>query len=342
MFKSRTGTKVLWCLKIPILFLTLLASATVFAGVFHDNGGPINRPGAGTGGYGTVDNFTLAEDHVLQDIHWWGDCSGGNGCSNATMTIDIFLGRPMPDFFSIPPIPPEDLANLIHTFRVGTACTVNLGPHDHPAGRDLFACSAQVPDTLLSGGQEYWIRIKDDKDLFSWALSTNTGVDGAFQGGRSTDHVFFPTGVFRDVAFNLTGDIPESCVAPPSGLVSWWPLDESSGTTTADIVDSNPGVVNGEAVFVAGKVGNALDFDGMNDTVEIAHSANLKPSTEITIDAWIKPNRVNALLEIFRKEDGNDRSLLSFQDGSQFCGNLGQGSMAHSRVDDFWIMCSFR
>ena len=41
-----------------------------------------------------------------------------------------------------------------------------------------------------------------------------------------------------------------TCVEPPSGLVSWWPLDETSGsTTTADIVDSNPGAVTGGLVL---------------------------------------------------------------------------------------------
>ena len=122
--------------------------------------------------------------------------------------------------------------------------------------------------------------------------------------------------------FTLVGQAVAQCVPPPPGLVSWWPLDETSGTTTADIVDSNPGTVTGGAVFVSGKVGNALNFDGSNDTVSIAHNANLKPSSQITIDAWIKPNIVNSLREIYRKEDGNDRILLSFQPGA-FCFNPG-------------------
>ena len=39
------------------------------------------------------------------------------------------------------------------------------------------------------------------------------------------------------------GSIPSafapSCIAPPSNLVSWWPLDETSGTTSEDIQDGN-------------------------------------------------------------------------------------------------------
>lgn len=61
--------------------------------------------------------------------------------------------------------------------------------------------------------------------------------------------------------------------------------------------------------------GSALNFDGINDYVSIPHNALLKPSSAITIEAWIKPVNIhtNAYSEIYRKEDGNDRHLFSFQ-----------------------------
>ena len=75
------------------------------------------------------------------------------------------------------------------------------------------------------------------------------------------------------------------CVPPPSGLVSWWPGD---GDAT-DIVDANNGVISGAGVtFVAGKVGQAFNFDG-TDFVRVPDNNNLEP-TQITLDGWIKPN----------------------------------------------------
>ena len=59
----------------------------------------------------------------------------------------------------------------------------------------------------------------------------------------------------------------------------------------------------------------ALSFDGVDDTVSIPHSASLKPSSEITIEAWINATTIDHLAncEIYRKEDGTSRHLLSFQ-----------------------------
>jgi hypothetical protein len=38
----------------------------------------------------------------------------------------------------------------------------------------------------------------------------------------------------------------QTCVQPPTGIIAWWPLDKTSGTTAQDIVGSHQGVhVNG-------------------------------------------------------------------------------------------------
>jgi hypothetical protein len=63
--------------------------------------------------------------------------------------------------------------------------------------------------------------------------------------------------------------VAQTCVQPPTGIVAWWPLDETSGTTVADIAGDNPGIhVNGP-VPAAGNVGGALRFDGSNDFVGV-------------------------------------------------------------------------
>ena len=81
------------------------------------------------------------------------------------------------------------------------------------------------------------------------------------------------------------------CAVPPSGLVSWWPLDETGGNITQDIQDGNDGTVNGP-VYAPGKAANGLDFDGVDDYVSVADSANLEPS-QITVDAWVKADSLS-------------------------------------------------
>ncbi len=71
------------------------------------------------------------------------------------------------------------------------------------------------------------------------------------------------------------------CVAPPSGLVSWWPGDGNAN----DIQDSNHGILENGAAFTAGLVGQAFDFNGAN-SVLVPHSGNLMP-TALTVDAWV-------------------------------------------------------
>ena len=52
------------------------------------------------------------------------------------------------------------------------------------------------------------------------------------------------------------------CIGPPSGLMSWWPLDESEGSETVeDVIGDNFGTVNGALLGVEGQVGRAASFD---------------------------------------------------------------------------------
>ena len=67
--------------------------------------------------------------------------------------------------------------------------------------------------------------------------------------------------------------------------------------------------------YVDGKLGKTLILDGSSHTVKIPHYAGLKPDKAVTISAWIKPERVGkggwSWQQIYRKEDGNARSLMA-------------------------------
>jgi len=75
------------------------------------------------------------------------------------------------------------------------------------------------------------------------------------------------------------------CVTPPNSLVSWWPGDNNAN----DIQDGNNGALVNGTTFTAGKVGQAFEFDGVNDYVLVNNSTNLNFGTgAFTVDAWIK------------------------------------------------------
>ena len=87
----------------------------------------------------------------------------------------------------------------------------------------------------------------------------------------------------------VTGDMPTP-IEPPAGMVSWWPGDGNA----LDIVDGNPGTLQGGAAFAPGKVGQAFSFDGLDDFVVVSDSASLDLTDQFTLDAWINPSGLHS------------------------------------------------
>lgn len=81
----------------------------------------------------------------------------------------------------------------------------------------------------------------------------------------------------------------QTCVQPPSGMVSWWDADSVSGTTAFDLQDGNDGTLLNGVSIVPGIVGDAFSFDGVDDYVLIPSSSgdNLDITSSFTLDAWI-------------------------------------------------------
>jgi len=76
---------------------------------------------------------------------------------------------------------------------------------------------------------------------------------------------------------------------PTNGLVSWWKFDEGSGTTATDSIGSNNGDIQGDIDWVDGHFGGALEYPGAGTAgVKINDHSSLRPSTEVTISAWIR------------------------------------------------------
>ncbi len=81
-----------------------------------------------------------------------------------------------------------------------------------------------------------------------------------------------------------TNPSPVVCVAPSSGLVSWWPGDGNAN----DIISGNQGSISGTVGFVPGEVNQAFSFTGAGEVI-IPDSPSLNPATALTVDAWVKP-----------------------------------------------------
>lgn len=83
------------------------------------------------------------------------------------------------------------------------------------------------------------------------------------------------------------------------GLVAYYSFDD--GTAKDSSGHGNNGTINGGATFARGKIGQALNFDGINDYVSIPDNKLIDISGNITLSAWVKFNTLKDKQKIFYK-----------------------------------------
>jgi len=96
--------------------------------------------------------------------------------------------------------------------------------------------------------------------------------------------------------------------------VAWWKFDEGYGPTAKDALGKSNGSLNGP-IWTTGIVGNALDFDGVDDSVWIPDNDTIRLGTgDFTLSAWICP-RSSDLVErtIMAKVEGLDNKEYMLQ-----------------------------
>ena len=84
--------------------------------------------------------------------------------------------------------------------------------------------------------------------------------------------------------------LPGTC---PTGLVSYWKMNEASGIIAADSIGSNTATSNGTTTAgVAGKLGNARSFNGSTGYLSTAQNLNSWLGGTASVSFWIKTNQV--------------------------------------------------
>jgi RHS repeat-associated protein len=80
---------------------------------------------------------------------------------------------------------------------------------------------------------------------------------------------------------------------PPNGLVAAYGFEEGSGSTVGDASgEGNDGEIDGATWTTVGKFGNALNFDGIDDSLLIVDDPSIDVPTSVTVSAWVKPHAV--------------------------------------------------
>ncbi len=109
----------------------------------------------------------------------------------------------------------------------------------------------------------------------------------------------------------IVGD--DGGLAPPPGLVSWWTADG----TANDLMQRNDAELVDGTTYASGMVGQAFDFDGVNDRVQLPDSESLKLTESLSIEGWIRADSLPVQQGeiLFRGDDrgGLDPYSLSLQ-----------------------------
>ena len=95
---------------------------------------------------------------------------------------------------------------------------------------------------------------------------------------------------------------PITCAPPPANMVGWWAFDGNAN----DIQGSSPALLFGSPSFVAGKVGQSLSFDGLDDHAKVpaATALDVGNGTGLTFDLWINPAEISTARPVIEWNDG--------------------------------------
>ncbi len=92
---------------------------------------------------------------------------------------------------------------------------------------------------------------------------------------------------------------PPACLAPPPDAVSWWPNESGA----VDVLSTNNGTILGGVSTGAGKVGSALQFNGIDGYVVIPATPSLNVQS-FTFEGWIYPADVETRRSIIEYTQG--------------------------------------
>lgn len=116
------------------------------------------------------------------------------------------------------------------------------------------------------------------------------------------------------LAFFIWQTIPLESQVVEKGLVSYWSFDttEVRGKTVIDLVGGNDGTIVGTPKQVKGKIGQAFEFGGEPDVIDVTSPANggldFDGEQDFSMMAWIKVDKTPEL-------DGGQSTIVSKGDG---------------------------
>ena len=92
--------------------------------------------------------------------------------------------------------------------------------------------------------------------------------------------------------------LSDRALGPEGGLIAHWTLDDMEGATAHDSAGLHHGVLYGDPQWVAGRIGGALQFDGVDDCVCIHETGDLE-FPGLTISLWVRLHSMSGTIQRF-------------------------------------------
>jgi subtilase family serine protease len=174
-------------------------------------------------------------------------------------------------------------------------------------GRFEFGGSATLAGTISAYFVGDYLPVKGNK----FTLVTFPSATGTF------GTLALPSGLtwFPDLAAaNFSITVLGVCTAPPTGLLGWWPAENSA----SDLITGTQGTLLNGAGYVAGFNGQAFSLDGVDDSVVLSAASQ---NQSFTVVCWIKPDAVQTAQATIIDNNSTDTRSWTVQStgtGTQF------------------------
>ncbi len=199
---------------------------------------------------------------------------------------------------------------------VSTSASVTInGANDAPE------VVADIAALSLSDGGATGNVIGNDSDVDNPSTDLSV-VTPAYIVGKYGNLLLSDDGSFEYQMANGSGTI---FTGPSSNLVTYWNADNNTeDVAPAGVVSDSLTLRNGASYSANGRVGQALAFDGVNDYVSVANSADINSSpsdfVQRSISLWLKADNASGRQVIF-EEGGNINGLnIYVENGQVFVG----------------------
>ena len=154
----------------------------------------------------------------------------------------------------------------------------------------------------------------------------------------------FKDGLTDSIVNTATYTIGEPPEPPRTGLQAYWKFDDGSGTSAQDNSgNENTGTLRNGANFVtAGKLGSAVSFDGVDDSVHISGASLPSESwSALTLAAWVKSDvgndgKTHDIIGEWNYPSSRSYILTHHRNGQYFFEIAGKGNVSGGTVSTAW------